>query len=190
MIPSPIKSRDSYMHQDFALHPFPTAAPLPPITITGNLTRTGRILAIRYALRGPLELIGLPGPADLPGRRHGLWAETCFELFLAPRRRQEYWEFNLSPAGHWNVYHFDSYRQGMLAEPAWATLPFAVERRAQELGLTLECDLSKILGPEVALEAAVATVIKSAGGTLSYWALTHNASRPDFHRRDSFTLDC
>jgi hypothetical protein len=173
--------------QDFVLQPFP-AAPHPPVALTGALTLSGPTLVIRYALSGPLNLLALPSAAARPARRQALWEETCFELFLAPRDRPEYWEFNLAPAGHWNVFHFDSYRQGMAAEPAWAALPLAVERRPQSLLLALELDLSLIISPGTPLEAAVAAVIKSADGGLSYWALTHNGPRPDFHRRDSFTL--
>jgi hypothetical protein len=173
--------------RDFVLQPF-AAAPLPPVALTGALTRSGPALAIRYALRGPLALLALPSAAVRPARRHALWEETCFELFLAPCDRPEYWEFNLSPAGHWNVFHFDSYRQGMTAAPAWAALPLAVQRRPQELLLSLEFDLSVIIPPDTPLEAAVAAVLQSADGGLSYWALTHHGSRPDFHRRDSFIL--
>ena len=65
-------------------------------------------------------------PADMPARRDRLWEETCFEFFLAVKNSPRYWEFNLSPAGHWNVYRFADYRQGMQEEPAFASLPFSV----------------------------------------------------------------
>ena len=54
-----------------------------------------------------------------PRRRDRLWEETCLELFLGEEGSERYWEFNLSPAGHWNVYRFEFYvsDKGSLSEP-------------------------------------------------------------------------
>lgn len=174
--------------RSFSLKPFSPAGPGPEVKITGNIGRHDNNLTIRYDLRGRLAALAIPAPADLPARRHGLWEETCFELFLGVKHSPQYWEINLSPGGHWNVYRFAAYRQGMQEETAFAALPFRVRRRWDSVRLTLELDLDKIVPAGRALEAGIAAVLKFAGGGVSYWALTHNGPQADFHRRDSFIV--
>ena len=94
-------------------------------------------------LRGKLAELVIPGPAARPARRHGLWEETCFEFFLGVKDAPGYWEFNLSPAGHWNVYRFAGYRQGMAEEKAFTSLAFSVRRRADRLGFALELEIGE-----------------------------------------------
>jgi hypothetical protein len=124
----------------------------------------------------------------MKARRNLLWEETCFEFFVAARDSPRYWEFNLSPAGHWNVYRFEAYRQGIQEEMAFKSLPFTVRYSSDSLLLTLELSLDKILCAEQALEAAISAVIKTKDSRATYWALIHPGPHPDFHRRDSFTM--
>jgi hypothetical protein len=154
----------------------------------GTIARRANALAIRYTLRGRLGEVVIPEPAAMPVRKRGLWEETCFELFLAIRGTQRYWEFNLSPAGHWNAYRFASYREGMEEERDFSSLPFRVERQSDSLSLRLELDLDKIARSDQVLEVAVSAVIKQRDGSVTYWALTHRGPHPDFHRRDSFVV--
>jgi hypothetical protein len=171
-----------------ALQPFPPAGPVPAMEITGAIARRDHILALHYVLRGPLPELVIPPPAPTPSRRHRLWEETCFEFFLAPPNLPRYWEFNLSPAGHWNVYRFAGYRRGLQEETAFTSLPFSVQNRPDSVGLSLELEVGKIIPAGAALEVAIAAVVKLAGGETTYWALTHPGPRPDFHRRDSFII--
>jgi hypothetical protein len=117
-----------------------------------------------------------------------LWEATCFEFFVGSPGDQNYWEFNLSPAGDWNVFHLDDYRQGLRDELAVRSLPFKVEQAANSLSLALELDLSKIISIKAQIEVSVTTVIKTFQGEIYYWALTHCGSEADFHRRDSFMI--
>jgi hypothetical protein len=174
--------------RSFSLQPFPYASPPPEGEITGGVARRGHKLTIRYALRGRLGGVAIPPPAQKPARKHGLWEETCFEFFLALKNSPRYWEFNLSPAGHWNVYRFSGYRQGMEEETAYTSLPFRVQTREDSLLLDLELEAAKIVPADRPLEVAVTAVIRLAGGEVSYWALTHHGSEADFHRRDSFIM--
>jgi hypothetical protein len=175
--------------RSFSLKPF-SLIPLPPtIEINGLITRQPRQLAIRYDLRGDLAAVMIPAPAARPDRRQGLWEETCFEFFLGVKGAPRYWEFNLSPAGHWNVYRFDGYRQGMAAEAALTSLPFNIQRRPDSLEVALELDVERIVAADQPLMVGIAAVIRLAGGGLTYWALTHPGPQPDFHRRDSFLVE-
>ena len=175
--------------QSFSLQPFSSTSPLPDVKITGNIARRDRRLAIGYALQGNLAELAIPAPTDVPGRKNELWQETCFEFFLGIKNSQRYWEFNLSPAGHWNVYRFAAYRQGMQEEMAFKSLPFIVKNQSGALRLALELDLNQILQADQTLEVAISAVIKLRDGQVSYWALTHRSSQADFHRRDSFIVE-
>jgi hypothetical protein len=174
--------------RSFTLKPFPGEAPRFPLEITGTITRREHILALRYELQGDLASLALPQPANRPARRDGLWQETCFEFFLAPENFPQYWECNLSPAGHWNVYGFRSYRQGMHEEQALTALPFTVVREPAALLLTLAVDVASLIPLDLSLDLAIAAVMKANDGTLTYWALAHPGPRPDFHRRDAFII--
>lgn len=169
----------------FALQPW---APRSDLKITGKIARRAQTIALHYELRGELAAVALPPPADVPARRQGLWAETCFEFFLGSQNSPHYWEFNLSPAGHWNVYHFADYRQGMAEEAAFASLPFRVRGQADSWLLTLKVDLAKIVSPNQSLEIGISAVLKLREGETTYWALGHPGPQPDFHRRDSFSI--
>jgi hypothetical protein len=175
--------------RDFSLQPFSPLRPPFNFTITGHLARRSHQLAIRYDLNGPLAELVIPGPADLPSRKHRLWEETCFELFLAIKHSPTYWEFNLSPGGPWNVYRFDGYRQGMTEETGFTSLPLSVRRRPDSLSLALELEVGRIVSADQVLEVNIAAVIQLAAGGLTYWALTHPGPQPDFHRRDSFLVE-
>jgi len=175
-------------NQSFSLAPFPSARPLPSVTMEGTIARHADTLAIRYTLLGRLTEVVIPEPAAVPDRQDGLWKDTCFEFFLAVRGSPPYWEFNLSPAGHWNSYRFTSYQEGMAVEPAFTALPFTVKTQRHALTLALELDLGTIVPADLALEVAISAVLRHMDGSVTYWALTHRGSQPDFHRRDSFII--
>jgi hypothetical protein len=172
----------------FSLQPFDSIYPL-NLEINGSIARNNHQLSISYQLLGDLAKIVIPATVDLPVRKHELWEETCFEFFLGIKNSTRYWEFNLSPAGHWNVYRFDDYRQGMQEEMAVTSLPFSVQSQSEALLLVLKLDLDKFVSADTLLEVAITTVIKSQEGNISYWALTHPGTQADFHRRDSFIIE-
>ena len=172
----------------FLLKPFPGEENPAGVTIGGSIARRADTLSVRCEVRGNLSKVEIPAAAETPRRKDRLWEETCIELFLGTGDSGEYREFNLSPAGHWNVYRFTSYREGMREEPAYTSLPFAVRRDSEALILTAEFGVGKIVPAGKNLVAAVATVIKAIDGGKSHWALVHPASRPDFHGRDGFAL--
>jgi hypothetical protein len=175
--------------QTFSLQPFPTQEDLPDINITGNISRDSHQLTINYQLTGNLKQILSPPPVETPTRQHELWRNTCFEFFLSIKNSQSYWEFNLSPAGNWNIYHFDGYRQGMVEETAFSQLPFNLHHQSDSLTLSLELDLAKIIPENLGLDIAITTVIKQHNHHLTYWALTHQGVEADFHLRESFILE-
>jgi hypothetical protein len=169
----------------FALSPYP-GLPFPAgVTVTGSVRRAGSKLHLDWLLEGPDGAVRLPMGAQQPTRRRDLWEETCFEFFLLSPERPGYWEFNLSPAGHWAVYHFKDYRSGMTDELAFDTLPFSVETQPGRCIVSLAVDLA-VLGIAAApWHLGISTVVADASPGLTFWALTHPGAEPDFHHPDA-----
>jgi len=170
------------------LQPFTPLDPPLDIKLTGHIARRPRHLAMRYDLRGDLAQLVIAAPDPAPARRRNLWEETCFEFFLGVKGAPQYWEFNLSPAGHWNVYRFAGYRRGMAEETALRSLPVSFQRGPDSLSVALELEVGTIVAADQPLMVGMAAVIELTGRGLTYWALVHTGSAADFHRRDSFLV--
>ena len=158
--------------------------------VSGSVDRRGNSLAVGFHLRDTASL-DIPPPAVVPERRHELWRATCFEVFLARPGESGYREVNLSPAGHWNIYRFIGYRQGMEEERAVAALPFQVVARAGVLTLDVVIDLTALGLKEAAIEVGLSAVLLERTGRVTYHALAHPGAaegQPDFHRREGFRL--
>ena len=125
--------------QNFALQPFTSFA---SFVLNGTISRHQTCLNITYNLTGPLEDLIIAPQAAKPARLWVLWERTCFEFFLARQNTASYWEVNLSPAGHWNVFRLSDYRQGIQEEPAFQALPFSVQQKPERLMLSLNVDLT------------------------------------------------
>ncbi len=173
--------------QGFSLKPFSDDG-CSSINISGTVSiQTGR-LSIQYELTADMAEIILPVRAERPARRDKLWEETCFELFAAPRGSERYWEFNLSPSGHWNVYRFGSYRQGMQEEERFRELPIRMECLNNILRLSLEVGTEIFMPKPCSLDIGITAVVRTGTGNNAYWALSHTGTEPDFHKRDSFII--
>ncbi len=156
----------------FLLKPFPGEGNPAGLTIGGSIGRRADTLSVLCEVRGNLSKVLIPAAADAPRRRDRLWEETCLELFLGTEGSGEYWEFNLSPSGHWNVYRFTSYREGMREETAVTSLALrrpngpggAPPRRGDRSS-------ARSLPAGKDLAASVAAVIGTTDGGKSHWAL-------------------
>src|SRR6266508_6926807 len=174
--------------RSFSLIPF-TAPNIPSISITGKISLQNNIITLHYLLAGNIEEILLPTKSIKPTRKDELWKITCFEFFLAIKDQPQYWEFNMSPSGDWNVYHMDAYRRiGFREETSIQRLPFDVQNEVGVFQLNALVDLPPILQPGQLLEFGITAVIQTMGGNETYWALSHPASIADFHLRESFIL--
>ncbi|MEA5442586.1 DOMON-like domain-containing protein [Cyanobium gracile] len=178
----------AFVPQRFTLCPFDGGRASPDLQLGGEINREGRRLLLRFRLAGAMASVHLPAAVAAPARRDGLWATTCFECFWGVEGERPYWELNLSPAGHWNLYRLEDYRDGLRPEPGYDLPPHRVIRDAGELTLDLDLPLPQELAEEVPLQVGITSVIEDRSGQLSYWALTHPGTEPDFHRRDAFLL--
>ena len=175
------------MKSNFSLIPF-AVEDSPEIELIGNIERQENLLAISYKLDGISE-VKLPQIITQPTRQFNLWEHTCFEFFLGLKGSSQYWEFNLSPTGHWNVFRFPNYRHDITEEMSFNSLPFHSARQNNSLELNLEIDLSLIVSAQQDLEVGITAVVEATKAQLSYWALIHPGTEADFHRRDSFKID-
>lgn len=145
-------------------------------------------LLLRYRLRGALAQLRLPPPGPAPTRRDELWRSTCFEAFLRRDGNPGYWEVNFTPRGDWAIYRFDAYRQGMHAPQTVAAPAIACTGDAGTHELTACLDLSGWDRETGGWQLALATVLATPSGEVSYWAAHHPPGTPDFHAAAAFRL--
>lgn len=174
--------------QTFKLIPF-SANNLPNIGITGEIIRSENKFLLRYEVSGQVSQILLSAKSSSPSRTDDLWKATCFEFFIAIPNQPEYWEFNMSPSGDWNVYKMDAYRRvGFREEIAFTELPFIFRTPENELSLDISVDLSPIIQPQQKVQIGITAIIQTKDGNETYWALAHPGPQADFHLRESFIL--
>ena len=151
---------------------------------------SGSSLTLTYSISGDITRLRIPPPRS-SRRADGLWQHTCFELFLAEKGQQFYWEFNFSPSGEWAAYAFKSYRDGAAIEDDGLDPKIAVRSAANilELEALVRLDRLQTIKLQGRLRMGLSTVIEENDGTLSYWALKHPPGKPDFHHPDSFALE-
>jgi hypothetical protein len=169
-----------------ALHPF---EPHPWLTGTELKAAAQWIqgqLEVSFALRTPAESLARPRACAQIQRRDELWQSTCFEAFFAEPGQERYWEINLAPNGHWNVYRLDRYRQGLRPEPLVSELTYTLRQSATELQLSFSLNLQPLLAESAGLECSLTAVLDHPQHGCSFWALHHSGDQADFHRRDSF----
>jgi hypothetical protein len=173
----------------FSLIPFPDANS-PDIKIAGKISRQNNTLAVYYSLSGNVGNILFPEISQQPKRKDELWTATCFEFFLAIPEQPQYWEFNMSPSGDWNIYHIDTYRRlGFREERRIQRLPFSVRKEAGCVSIEVSVDLSRIVRAQEPIQTGITSIIQTNDGLESYWALAHPNPQADFHLRESFTLE-
>lgn len=163
-------------------HPATPSAVPEALTVTLSPHTEG--LLLRYQLSCAPAALRLPAPLAAPGFADGLWQHSCCELFVAGAG-SAYREFNFAPSGEWAAYAFSDYRQRVEWTPPAA--PHITVTQAAG-SVTLQAFLPHALLPADAQALGLTAVIEAADGSLSYWALHHASERPDFHRRESFTL--
>lgn len=147
-------------------------------------------IVLRYQLRADLAQLALPAPV-IAARADGLWRRTCLEAFIARTGARVYHELNFSPSGQWAAYRFCAYRSGMEPIPLRAApaAHWRFETDRVELDVLLPIDCVPAADSGSSLRIGLAAVIEARSGTITHWALRHDAGGPDFHRATSFVLE-
>jgi hypothetical protein len=150
-------------------------------------TNRGR-LQLTYTVRGDIHRLRLPAVCE-PGPADGLWAHTCFEAFFSEPAAPAYHEFNFSPSTQWAHYRF---REERVRDALWIdrTLPPHVQMPPgdpTQWVLTASVDATPLGDDQPGTWFAPTAVLEMNDGSLSYWAMSHPAPRPDFHNRTGWT---
>jgi len=148
------------------------------------VSRSAAGLSLTYRIAGTPAALRLPAPGTT-GPADELWRHTCCEAFITGDGG--YHEFNFSPAGSWAVYRFTAIRQ---RDPAYQPPAAPAIRSTTDAdGLTLTAEIPAALLPAgTPRTLGLTAVIEHADGALAYWALRHDAPRPDFHRPATFLI--
>ncbi|MFZ2852728.1 MAG: DOMON-like domain-containing protein [Rhodocyclaceae bacterium] len=148
-------------------------------------------LLLTYRLRGEIARLRIPGPQDAE-RTDGLWQHSCFEAFVGRQGDPAYREFNFSPSGQWAAYAFSDERLRDAANDPNDAPQITVHRFADRIELAAIICAAALPPGTAVLQIGLAAVVEATetvDGGHSYWALTHPADRPDFHRRAAFALE-
>lgn len=172
----------------YQLQPFDQSVPATGIQIGVQVDPHPMGLSVRFHLDGPLDRLRIPAAVAPPARKDDLWQTTCFECFIRKKDADAYREFNFSPNGNWNVYHFTGYRQGMSPDPAVADLATIIRKETNRLVLTAAVELASLDLAGSGLQLALSAVTQTKNGRLDYWALCHPDTKPDFHHPSSFVV--
>jgi len=132
-----------------------------------------------YNIKGDIRSLNLP-KYNPEGRRHFLWLDTCFELFLKIDGDPHYYEFNFSPFQSFNIFHFAYYRAPMIESNDFnvALSPAIIS----DDSLSFNCSITPQLKLDYTkINFLPTVVIKKKGGDVSYWAAKHSLEKPDFH---------
>ena len=172
----------------FKLRAFASTGASRGLILGGALQRLPGVLCIEYQLHGDLQAVNIPTFSSVYPRRHGLWRQTCFELFFGIPGESQYWEVNLGPDGCWNCYRFTGYRQGMEEEAAAEELSCRVLREGNTFSLSCRIDAHNLVPDCKRLEVGIAAVLLDSTGAAGHWAIDHFDVVPDFHGRRSFLI--
>ena len=155
--------------------------------LAGEFELRGERISCTWRLTGNLDRIHWPGPCEKPQRKMSLWEHTCFEFFIGTMDSGGYYEFNQSPAGHWNSFSFSGVRTDMAETEALRGIRCVTEMPDRSsASVTAEVGFqAPSTGP---YRVGVSAVIEEVSGRYHYFALAHSHGRADFHHRDNHSL--
>ena len=181
---------------DLCLHPSETRKPRHKIRASARRIAGSDLVTLRFESEGVANVVcAAPKPDMKIERLDELWKSTCLECFLGGSS-PSYQEWNFAPNGNWAAYDFDEYRKDM--QPAEVDAP-SLHRTSTGDRARFEIDISlceELTTGILQLGLTAVIIEKSSDGVLTadsakpfYWALSHNGPKPDFHLRESFTLE-
>ena len=187
---TPVSAATSGVFYPLRRHPT-NAAPMIGVVEAAITHVSDAGLSFYFRLRGDISRLRLP--AEIIAERSDLlWQHTCCEVFIGPVGDPGYREFNFSPSGRWAAYDFSDYRQRLPDPPLESP---HIASHITEGRFELIARVPAVALPPLAaadhFEIGLAVIVEAkdtVNEALSYWALHHDAARPDFHRREGFVL--
>lgn len=177
------------MTQRHILQPFSPESTPGDCQIDTLISNDSSRLKIVFELAAKLDVLVIPAFEPSKARRKdNLWEGTCFEIFLGPSGLPNYWEFNLSPLGNWNVYSFAGYREGMKPDLHFDKLLYEIEILSEnKLKLETAID-TKLFKSFSGIDVGLSAVLERSDGVKSYWSMSHPEDIPDFHAREGWLI--
>lgn len=131
------------------------------------------------------------GPLEKSQRRTlKLWEKTCLEFFIK-NAKGEYYEFNIAPNLDWNCFYFPSKGSPLVEHPMNEPLEFKAHSNSDMFELEVTAgkkNFHTLFWQANQMSVGISSVIENKDGQISYWALEHCDSRPNFHHFDSFVV--
>ena len=154
------------------------------LTIVSRLTFDSNNISLHFKISGAVKKYQIPLKENLK-RANNLWKATCFELFLANSKTQSYYEINISPTLHWNIYRLETYR----AEPkelissSKPIIEIKEDEKSYEIDFELECKELDLVEFD---QYNLAVILLNKQNEREFWAVNPVGERPDFHDRGGF----
>lgn len=173
--------------ENFTLTPFNNDQKF-EFQILANCKNTHDSIYVSYRITGNLNNIDLGETTSMHSRKLKLWEKTCFEFFIKNQNGQ-YYEFNFSPKFDWNIFYFDKLGDSLaeLNTPLKPEIDILDGNNQFMLIAKIPKNIfsKNFIENLSSLKFGISTVIKE-NEKLSYWAIVHKDSRPNFHHFDSF----
>jgi len=170
----------------FTLLPFELKS-APTLKINTEFNHTDDSIFISYKCTGNLGAIDFGNNQANHQRIIGLWKQTCFELFIK-NEKQQYIEFNFSPTFEWNAFYFEKKGMPLKEFDQIENMSIDILHSLEIFQLVAQVKKNQLpLGfLKGAVHAGISAVIKNKNEKLSYWAIEHHDTKPNFHHFDSF----
>ena len=172
----------------FSLVPFDQSNS-PDTSIDVEINQNNDSLFLSYRIKENVAQLDLGNGTPNKTRLIKLWEKTCFEFFIK-NKLGNYIEFNFSPTFEWNCFYFEK-KGDPLKE--WEKMNYPIMDVLLSIDhFLLIIEIKKSYFPagffeiDSELECSLTSVIKEKSERLSYWALHHADTRPNFHHFDSF----
>lgn len=133
------------------------------------------VLSAEFHIGGDILDIHWDSPKTKNEFARELWKRSCFELFLL-ESGGSYIEWNLSSSGDWACYEFGSYRQ--LKRECTELRPLHSEMIGKDNRV---CFRFQIPVQNIYFKFQPSAIFFHRDASHSYWAPSHNLSKPDFH---------
>jgi len=122
---------------------------------------------------------------NLRKRKDELWKTDCFEIFW-DYGGESYYELNLSPLGHWQVYSFQSERKRREEFDVHPPiLSSTIHPNGYSLVGRLQLDNQN---PTAPYKSHPCVILNDGPGGFRYYASSHPQKAPDFHDKSHWKV--
>jgi len=153
------------------------------VTLSSTLELSTHKLLLTFRIEGELEKYVFLEKREKK-RVDELWRSTCFELFLASSKSEEYYELNFSSSLAWNYYYLSEYRAEVKeVENVALSINTSIKENIYEVNIILE---SNEFNFELFDMYNIATILLTREGERTFWSLHKMEENPDFHNKEFF----